>query len=506
MKLTLKNIKGITELNFEMPGPGVWIVTGLNGSGKSSLFAAIYRTSSATAFQKYFRTGALQSAIDRYADAEILYELPQGAVSYKYGGHRWRPTPNRQAQLFANAPPYPDIRFVEANAERIEPFPDEISDRRRIKACSAELCNFMSGVLNDTKWLNLKYVNTKRGNSLRAYLIPYQSGSRTHYYSEKSFSLGELCVLKLAIRMLDIGAGGLVLVDEVEMALHPQAQVRLLQQIQGIARNKGLTVLFSTHSATLIKSVQRSHLIYLFKDGSGVVRSVGHPFPALVLGDLAYSDEMLCDLIFYVEDQQARIYLEGIIGIYIANFHQDQAKRPLYRIVPVGGWAQVIEMLRTSGQLFPQHIRRYALLDADAEPSIRQALAARSQPFSNNFNAVQGMVHYLPCTPEQGLIQHIEVRVLNDPALTRDFNSAFPGHVINLAPIVASHAYQLLTKANLRARAKDRLNHIVAEIVRVTGLDETHVCRTLYAKYCEHEHVAPHAALRQLLGPILNAR
>ena len=42
MRVTLRNIKRIRELPFDLPDAGVWIVTGLNGSGKTSLFAAIY--------------------------------------------------------------------------------------------------------------------------------------------------------------------------------------------------------------------------------------------------------------------------------------------------------------------------------------------------------------------------------------------------------------------------------------------------------------------------------
>ncbi|WP_423815288.1 AAA family ATPase, partial [Pseudomonas viridiflava] len=43
MKVTLSNVKSINNLEFEIPPQGVWVVTGLNGSGKTSLFGALYR-------------------------------------------------------------------------------------------------------------------------------------------------------------------------------------------------------------------------------------------------------------------------------------------------------------------------------------------------------------------------------------------------------------------------------------------------------------------------------
>lgn len=59
-----KKCKKIKELNFEMPEGGVWVVTGLNGSGKTSLFAAIFRTGAQHAFQRFYKTSALEHKLD----------------------------------------------------------------------------------------------------------------------------------------------------------------------------------------------------------------------------------------------------------------------------------------------------------------------------------------------------------------------------------------------------------------------------------------------------------
>jgi predicted ATPase len=282
MIVILRNIKNIRELSFQIPAQGVWVITGLNGSGKTSLFASIYRIGAQHAFQKFFRTSRLERRLDSYENAEIEYQINGEVARYHYGGQRWRATPRRNATLFEQSP-YPSIDYIEASGDRIEPFPDEIQPRR-LKNAPDDVKQFLVDVLADQKWDGLKYVNTRRGVGNHAYLIPYQVSGRNYYFSEKSFSLGELCTLKLVQKICSAPANSLLLIDEVEMALHPQAQVRLLRAVQQIAAAKGLTVLFSTHSATLIKNANRKNLIHLKGDSQGDVSTIVGAFPAQIEG------------------------------------------------------------------------------------------------------------------------------------------------------------------------------------------------------------------------------
>lgn len=254
MKVVVERIKGIEHLEFDIPGQGVWVMTGLNGAGKSTLLAALYRIRNSYAFQQYFQTSQLANRIDVYSNSSVSYEINGRSVAYRYGGQRWRATPRANADLFADFP-YPSIVYLEANSDRIEPFSDEIR-HNRFRDADAGMRDFMRSVLNDSKWTDLKYLNTRRGRGSEAYLIPYRPRpqAQLHYYSEKSFSLGELCVLRLAQRLSDVLDESLILIDEIEMALHPQAQVRLLENLSRIAQQKRLTVLFSTHSASIIKN------------------------------------------------------------------------------------------------------------------------------------------------------------------------------------------------------------------------------------------------------------
>ncbi|PHN95816.1 ATP-binding protein, partial [Tenacibaculum discolor] len=103
--------------------------------------------------------------------------------------------------------------------------------------------------------------------------------NQRHYISEKNLSLGELCILKLLRLLKDCPRGSLVLIDELELALHPMAQVALLRYLDDIARDKALTVIVSTHSATLIKQANANRLLLLQDNGEGQIVCQDRCFP-----------------------------------------------------------------------------------------------------------------------------------------------------------------------------------------------------------------------------------
>ena len=89
MKVEIENLKGIRRLDFDVPEPGLWLLTGVNGSGKTSLLAALYRIGYGRAFQDYFKTTVGQDRIDAFSNTIIRYHIDGDTVSYAYGGARW---------------------------------------------------------------------------------------------------------------------------------------------------------------------------------------------------------------------------------------------------------------------------------------------------------------------------------------------------------------------------------------------------------------------------------
>ncbi len=497
MKVAIKNLKKIKKLEFELPNPGVWLLTGLNGSGKTSLLAALYRIGSSNAFARYYKTSSLNNKLDLFNRTKITYSSAETSITYSYGGKRWRGKPSRNSNIF-NQFNYPKVIFISADSSRIEPFQNEIS-HRNVHPANESIRSLMCYILNDQKWDELKYVNTRRGVGNDAYLIPYTYNRAKYYYSEKNFSLGELSIFKLAKSLSSIENDSLVLIDEIEMALHPQAQVRLLDKLNNIAMQKNLTVIFSTHSSTLIKNHDRQNIIFLNETIPGEYEALTNMYPAQILGEMAFDDELGLDFLFYVEDPQAKLLLHQMLGYYFENRNTNNML-PLLKIMYVGGSNEVVKMLNNSSLIFPPFIRRYAFLDDDVRtdtlPNIRDLDLRQLYTVSE--------VNYLPCTPEVGLMNMLEEN--NGSSIQNDFTTHFPGHTLNISRIVVSAEYMSLNKQKVREKAKDRINHIVNKIELVSGENSETILKTLYRIYCEQTYGNNIGALHQLFGPIFNAR
>ena len=148
MKVKIENLKHIKSLEFELPPKGVWLLTGLNGSGKTSLLAALYRIKNSIAYQKYFRTSSLNN-FDTFLDSKISYTINNETVTYKYSGERWRATPAKHSNLFDNVL-YPIVKFIEVNAKRVEPSLHDIQAQpRSVRSVNQSTIDFIKTVLND---------------------------------------------------------------------------------------------------------------------------------------------------------------------------------------------------------------------------------------------------------------------------------------------------------------------------------------------------------------------
>lgn len=477
-------------------------MTGLNGSGKSTLLAALYRIRYSYAFQQFFRTSPLANRVDVYDDASITYEINNQSVTYAYGGQRWRATPRANSTILGEFP-FSNISYLEANSERIEPFADEIT-HNRLRDANDDIKDFMVAVLLDEKWNSLKFVNTRRGRGSEAFLIPYRPGQGHpyKYYSEKGFSLGELCILRLAKRLSDIPNDSLVLIDEIEMALHPQAQVRLLDKLRTVSQDKNATIIFSTHSASIIKTAKRSHLIHLKNIGNNIIEVIRNPYPAQILGEVAFDDELAADFIFFVEDKQAKTLLEQLIQEYFAATNSDVNYQPLCKIAPVGGFVQVLEFANLSSQIFPSYVRRIAFLDKDVETeSFRAAQQSNDRRLLDLLDRSQEMLNYLPCTPEVGVIDMIEGGFMH-----QEINRDFPGHAVNIYRLIQSENYLSLNSQNPRTLAKKKFKHVIERLNQTTGFDESQISRIFYGVYTKHKYGNAIGDLRALFGPVFNAR
>lgn len=106
-KLTIKNLKNIKQLEFIIPEPGAYLLTGSNGAGKTTLLTCLSRLRNRNAFQRGFRS-SFHKYLDSHRGASVKYEIDGQTVTYTYVEERWAPLPRSHSGLFQPV----DIRLL----------------------------------------------------------------------------------------------------------------------------------------------------------------------------------------------------------------------------------------------------------------------------------------------------------------------------------------------------------------------------------------------------------
>lgn len=498
-RITVKNVKNITKLEFEIPNAGVYVLTGANGSGKTTLLTALYRIGFGNAFANAFKTTPNEDKMDFFGESSIEYEIDHKKVSYKYGNTRWSPTPKTNSKILKDFG-YPAVKFIAADAKRIEATEDDLK-LAKIKPADTETCQKIQHILSDSKFSDLHYVNTRRGTGSKAYLIQKKIKNRNHYFSEKNFSLGELCVLRLVTGLSVIENQSLVLIDEIEMALHPKAQVALWDYLVEVAKEKQLTVIFSTHSASLIKRAPRKQIL-LLQNENDKVTCIQDVYPAQVLGEIAFDDEINPDFLFFVEDDKAKFLLEHMINKYFRIALNPI--NPVYKIVPVGGFPQTIEFLLNSSQIFNNEVQRLAFLDKDVEDeSMVKYEKNQNYDFLKKIKSCKNKLKYLPCTPEQGIVGLIEEDInFHAKEIKKNLKTQ-----VDLLRVISECDYKSLNNSNDRKLAKKKLDFIVNQVRQDTGWSDEECVKKLASYYVEsyYSGTARESELKSVFAPIFNS-
>ena len=495
--IKIRKLRNIESLDFEIPNPGVWLLTAGNGAGKTSLLACLRRIKNPIAFPAHFPSSLESDRLDNHSNGTVTYILGDKSVEYAYRGERWTPRPRRNSSLFDDFP-YPSVIYIGATADRITPRPEDF-DTRNIRSANRDLKDGANFILETEKFNNLRTINLTRGGGNSAFVMDL-GGDPKKYHSEKHFSLGELCVLKLIKSLNDSPVNSMVLIDELEMALHPRAQVNLLKHLQDMAKKKNLTIIFSTHSVTLLKSIDRKNIILMERGSDGNISIVRGCFPTYAIGGIASDEEALPDILIYVEDNYAKVMVLAFYNKYIAEKINNPALKPTLKVVPIGGFSSVIGFVDRQVGILPDHVSQMAILDADVkEETLKNWKNNDKHERLAQMQKVEKFVNYLPFTPEVGLAQHILDGV-------DDFTGALRGEVddnqIQVKDVIKDYDKHLVG-GDLRRSAKVSIDQLVSRISQRCGYDRERSIRVICGIFAEQtwQQYRPH--FMKLFGGLL---
>lgn len=464
--IEIKNLRNIKQLKFEIPDRGVWLLTGANGSGKTSLLACLRRLGISNAFQLHFPSSLRSDRLDNHSNGTVTYEINGSKVEYAYRGERWTPRPRSSSHLFSRFG-YPSVTYIGATAERITPRPEDF-DTFNIRSVEKEIWEAANQIFETSKFSNLRTINLTRGSGNNAFVLALDTKPQT-YHSEKHFSLGELCVLKLLRLLKDVANNSMLIVDELEMALHPRAQIELLKYLEQEAKKKKLTVIFSTHSITLLKAINHKQIIYLEKNEKGVINPVVGCFPTYAIGNIAADEESLPDVMIYVEDLFARDLLNSFYEIFADEKFADPTLRPSAKIVPVGNFVAVVGFMDKNRAVLPKSVKQMAVLDGDVKDSLDHWKKSGNLTALAKFDELKKSISCMPFTPEVGLMDFAAKDMSDFESRLR---KRFGDNLLQVKSMVGKYD-QSLEGAKKRENAKNCTKEIIEYLkIKTQGTDE----------------------------------
>jgi predicted ATPase len=403
-KILIENIRNISRLEFQVPSPGLHIITGKNGVGKTTLFTCISRISNNNAYRLGFPSSNTNN-LDVFSGS-ISYSVNNDTVKYsRRASGEWRP--DKRSTVLQDFS-YPQIFYFTTKDERI--FSQGLITPRRNNSPDQWLNNKLNAIFSTTKFTQMIRITTgdlrcgrgsiadgRRRNT--AYAIPLENN---RYYTEQNFSFGEIVMLNLLHDVKKASNGSFILIDELELALHPSAQVRLISCLRDLANEKGLTIIISTHSASIIKA--EKSVILLEQKTDNVIDVIYQCPPAKAIGAIGMREDTMPDIIVLVEDKMAKSLFYALKQRY--NELQNENSYLDIRILEIGGFSNVVNFyVEAKNYIFYNNIYVTAFLDKDVETDIIPYDRYGNQDLIRQYHEHSAYLRFLPYTPEVLLVK-----------------------------------------------------------------------------------------------------
>lgn len=381
--ISIHSVQHISSLTLEvdLTKHGLLCLVGRNGVGKTTLVRALRNLSNADTF---LRTASPKIFSEH---SRIVYNIDETEIVFKYekslGSLNCRheiPSAIREA-VSAELPIPHGARFnYSKNASLAD---GEIRKRIALNSFEKpnELINFLSSIYATDKYSALIEVPAK---GQKYYAIAHADGT---YIREDYLSSGEYFLINLYRTFKS--ATQLVVIDEIDLSLDAAAQAKLAEWLRSFCRTYRCTILFTTHSLAILRTLDGSEISYLENEESKVsITPVSYSYVKSRLFGFQGWDKYVL-----TED----LVLSGFIEFLLVH----RCRRAFFscKLIHVGGGSQVADLLlRNSVDEFlakPNDV--IAVLDGDE----------RGKPYAS-----KPSVHLIPL---ESVEKDLYARRLSDP-------------------------------------------------------------------------------------------
>ena len=343
LRLGINSIRNINSSNVEIPlEGGTYALVGSNGCGKSTILLCL-----AHLISRHYLAIFQKEDLDDSSFIEFEHKGKVDKWTEKRGWWTSASFPNTirfnglyEGSLFYGTR-FNDSRVIDnmlANG-KIKPS-DIVESDDYVKAKLSYILHGDNLHYRNLKRIKNKYVTEKLGVNN----TPYFNTARHDLISQYRMSSGECLLISLlhfvynAIvrKSLPRDKKILVLIDEIELALHPIAVSRLLDLLNELTKNNSnLVVILTSHSPEVIRKIKPANL-YKVNSYQGVVSIESNCYPSYLIRDVYSHDGF--DYLLLVEDILTRSIVEKILN------KENLKSGKLIHIVPVGGWSNVLKL------------------------------------------------------------------------------------------------------------------------------------------------------------------
>lgn len=437
LKIKIENIKNIKSADIELPlESGVYALVGTNGCGKSTILLVM-----AQLISRHY-LGTLKKE-DYSLNSKVTFTIESENDEWTFDpkSEKWKssifPKILKFNGMYEGSLFY-GTRFNDSRKiDRL--FEEGKLNANEIVPADEYIIQKLSYILHGDHdhYCNLKRVKNKYiTERIGVNNTPYFNEVNENLISQYRMSSGECMLISLlhfiynslVRKSLPINKKILVLIDEIELALHPIAVSRLIELLNELLKNnKNLTVILTSHSPEVIRKIKPSNL-HKVMNKNGVLTVDSNCYPSYLIRDVYDHDGF--DFLLLVEDDLAKCVVEKVI------LKNNLRASKLIHVVPVGGWKNVLylhtDLLKWNVLGFGKQI--ISVLDGD----VRNIIGEEYQDVRKLFLPINSIEKFLYNSIIQNPQEDI-IKLLNDKyftikslsTLVKEYKLRFPNEPSN---------------------------------------------------------------------------
>lgn len=330
-----RHIPNLT-INFNHP---ISVISGTNRSGKSTVLMAI-----ACSHYNFIKRNPQNGNLERHTWSSLMKFTSQDKqlhdwtyyITYKTGNKletkrgqrknstkKWNGIGKKESQF-----DFRDVVFIDLdrilparNFSKVIFHKSKNSQGNNISAQNVQIIEeYISYVLEES--FSIKKLASYQDKDIFKY-------KNVNEYSSYNAATGEEVLTKIIVDAVEAKRDSLILIDEIEVGLHPKVQRRLIQVLYNIALNDNKQFILTSHSQTILSSVPDISRTFIEKDYQNNFKSISNISVNAALSKMDSYSYPLIDL--YCEDNIA----EKIIKKVLTNLQKNHKLNNLFDLINI---------------------------------------------------------------------------------------------------------------------------------------------------------------------------